>query len=355
MKKIHLISLVLFVFNLSIAQESVHIDYIRAHAKLAVEEMELYKIPASIKLSQGILETGGGQSRLAEIANNHFGIKCKSKKEWNGPTISHHDDLPNECFRKYESVQESYRDHSKFLAERPYYKALFILDLHDYKAWAHGLRKAGYATNPKYGNILIANIEKYKLHEFDKLTPEQVDLKLIELYGVSNIIALSSKTENSIEQRIEYETTEETFSFDNVSNTENLDELNSKKIILDKRIENPILRLQKHELGIQYIVVYEGEQLQDIAKLYDFNVKKLAEFNELPIDGKLTPGQFIFFDKKKNKGATETYKIQKGDNIYLIAQKNGIRVNQLIKLNNLKAGEQPKIGTILNLQKRKRR
>lgn len=353
MIKLHLTTLILFLFGLSFAQESVHIDYIRAHAKLAVEEMQIYKIPASIKLSQGILETGGGQSRLAEIANNHFGIKCKSEKEWSGPTISHHDDLPNECFRKYENVQESYRDHSKFLAERPYYKALFILDMQDYKAWAHGLRKAGYATNPRYGNILIANIEKYKLHEFDKLTPEQVEMKLNELYGASNIIALSNVNEVEIEEKIA--SIENLIVPKTVSNPIQDNDAKSRKIEFDNRIENPLLRIQNHDLGIQYVVVYEGETLQSIAKLYDFNVKNLAKFNELPVTGKLTPGQFLFFDKKKNKGAKETYKVQEGDNIYLIAQKTGMRINRLTRLNNLKAGEQPKVGTFLNLQKRKRR
>src|SRR5690606_19205054 len=162
---------------------------------LAVEEMELYKIPASITLSQGILETGGGQSRLAEIANNHFGIKCK--KEWTGEVISHTDDAPNECFRKYGSVQESYRDHSKFLAERPYYKDLFKLNMRDYKAWAHGLKKAGYATNPKYAGILISRIEKYNLDQFDKISADQVQEKIRELYGPSDIIALYGMTETT--------------------------------------------------------------------------------------------------------------------------------------------------------------
>src|SRR5690606_15061444 len=118
MMKRNFVLLILLFTTQIFAQDAKNIDYIRKHALLAVEEMHLYKVPASITLSQGILETGGGQSRLAEIANNHFGIKCKSPKEWSGPTISHTDDAPNECFRKYGSVQESYRDHSKFLEER---------------------------------------------------------------------------------------------------------------------------------------------------------------------------------------------------------------------------------------------
>ena len=195
MMKRNFVLLILLFTTQIFAQDAKNIDYIRKHALLAVEEMHLYKVPASITLSQGILETGGGQSRLAEIANNHFGIKCKSQKEWSGPTISHTDDAPNECFRKYGSVQESYRDHSKFLAERPYYKDLFKLNLYDYKSWAHGLKKAGYATNPQYAGILISRIEKYRLDEFDRLKPEEVQNKLNELYGHSDIIALSGMAE----------------------------------------------------------------------------------------------------------------------------------------------------------------
>ena len=168
------------VHFLFFAQDQREIDYILKYAKLAVTEMHLYKIPASITLSQGMLETGGGQSRLAEKANNHFGIKCKA--EWTGEKIYHDDDALGECFRKYTTVDESYRDHSKFLAERPYYKNLFTLDLFDYKAWAHGLKKSGYATNPNYAGILINKIEKYKLEHFDKLTPDEVEQKLIELF-----------------------------------------------------------------------------------------------------------------------------------------------------------------------------
>lgn len=353
MKKLHLTTLAIFIFAFSIAQESVHIDYIRAHARLAVEEMHKYKIPASIKLSQGILETGGGQSRLAEIANNHFGIKCKSEKEWSGPTITHHDDLPDECFRKYENVQESYRDHSKFLAERPYYKSLFTLDMQDYKAWAHGLRKAGYATNPRYGNILIANIEKYNLHEFDKLTPEQVEMKLTELYGPSNIIALSSVEDSEPNDLMAK--AEQVKQLEELLNPQQNTEQKTIKIEVEQRVENPFLRIKEHDTGIQYIVVYEGETIESIAKLYDFNPKTLANYNELPSNGTLTAGQYLFFDKKKNKGAHENYTVKEGDNIYLIAQKTAMRLNRLTRLNNLSAGEQPEVGTVLNLQKRKRR
>lgn len=348
---------VLFLFIASVQAQDANLDYIRTHARLAVEEMHLYKIPASITLAQGILETGGGQSRLAEIANNHFGIKCKS--EWKGDVISHTDDAPNECFRKYNSVQESYRDHSLFLAERPYYKALFTLDMYDYSAWAHGLKKAGYATNPKYAGILISRIEKYKLDQFDRLTPEQVDKKLNELYGLTHIIALSG-IEPSREVAIETEKDEILVAVhtpkQETKNSQRVDnEKSSRKNETVNVKLSPAKRIKNHAVGVSYVEVYEGETIKSIAELYNIRPVRLASYNELSMNSKLTPGQYLFFDKKKNKGAYASYKVKQGDNLYLISQKTGIKMRNLNRLNNLKTGEQPKVGSTLNLKKRKKR
>jgi len=341
------VGLIILLFVIQIfAQESRDLDYIRKHALLAVEEMELYKIPASITLSQGILETGGGQSRLAEIANNHFGIKCK--KEWTGEVISHTDDAPNECFRKYGSVQESYRDHSKFLAERPYYKDLFKLNIHDYKAWAHGLKKAGYATNPKYAGILISRIEKYNLNQFDKLKPEEVQKKLIDLYGPTEIIALSGMAESTTDLIAA------TVPSPVAAVVANTAEQPIKRIEIEKRAENPMLRIKHHKIGVDYIIALENETIASVARLYDFHPKDLALYNELNSNSKLTAGQLVYFGKKKNKGTEKNYKVENGDNMYLISQKVGMKVNKLYRLNNMRPGEQPKAGTMLNLKSRKR-
>ena len=140
--------------------------YVNRHAKLAVSEMNKYGIPASIKLAQGILETKYGTSDLALKGKNHFGIKCH--RGWNGPSMRVTDDAPNECFRKYRSVTESYRDHSIFLTSRARYGDLFDLSIKDYKGWAHGLKKAGYATNPKYAQGLISLIDEFELHRYDR-------------------------------------------------------------------------------------------------------------------------------------------------------------------------------------------
>lgn len=160
-------------------------DYINLYSNAAMQSMKTYGIPASIKLAQGILESGSGNGTLCRTANNHFGIKCK--EEWTGETVSHTDDAPNECFRKYRSAMESYNDHSEFLANRVYYQNLFTLDKSDYAAWAKGLKKAGYATDPRYPQKLIDIIERYKLYEFDQ-----------KVLG-SNYQFVSKKTEEVVE------------------------------------------------------------------------------------------------------------------------------------------------------------
>jgi len=142
----------------------VNIDYIEKYSEIAVGKMKQHGIPASITLAQGILESGAGSSKLAQTGNNHFGIKCH---EWEGERIYHDDDKTNDCFRKYAKPEDSYEDHSQFL-KRPRYASLYELDVTDYKAWAHGLKKCGYATNPNYASLLINLIETYELHAYDQ-------------------------------------------------------------------------------------------------------------------------------------------------------------------------------------------
>ena len=149
--------------------------YIRKYAPMAVNEMHKNKIPASITLAQGILESGRGRSELALKSNNHFGIKCHAK--WKGERVYHDDDEKGECFRKYQYVETSYNDHSEFLTQRKRYSFLFQYRLEDYKKWARGLKKAGYATDKKYHNKLISIIENYKLFKFDKIKRKDFKIK----------------------------------------------------------------------------------------------------------------------------------------------------------------------------------
>ena len=164
-KKISLLLLFLFAAIGVSAQQLTREQYINKYKNIAVKQMQKHKIPASITLAQGCLESGDGNSALARNANNHFGIKCHDG--WKGRTFRQDDDERNECFRKYDNAVDSYTDHSYFLTSRPRYNSLFDLKITDYKGWAHGLKAAGYATNPKYAQLLINIIEEYKLYKYD--------------------------------------------------------------------------------------------------------------------------------------------------------------------------------------------
>jgi len=152
--------------NTNVSYDEVVANYIEAYSGIAKDEMKQYGIPASITLAQGILESGAGRGELTKKANNHFGIKCHS--DWSGDRAYHDDDEDQECFRKYADPKFSFRDHSLFLTERSRYRDLFKFKKDDYKSWAKGLRKAGYATDPKYPQKLIGIIEKYNLSSYDR-------------------------------------------------------------------------------------------------------------------------------------------------------------------------------------------
>jgi len=188
MKKFLLILLIISPVLL-VAQSKTE-SYISKYSSVAIDEMEKYSIPASITLAQGILESGNGESRLATEGNNHFGIKCHSN--WNGKTIIEDDDEKGECFRKYEKVTDSYRDHSLFLTERDRYSFLFEYKKSDYKKWAKGLRKAGYATNPNYPTLLIDLIERYELYTYDKGEQSDKQLYFAHTYGIPYLTGLGA-------------------------------------------------------------------------------------------------------------------------------------------------------------------
>lgn len=348
------------------AQESRDITYIRKHAILAVEEMHLYKVPASITLAQGLLETGGGQSRLAEQANNHFGIKCKTEKEWplHKDRIYHDDDARGECFRSYNSVNESYRDHSEFLALRPYYKALFNLSTTDYKGWAHGLKQAGYATDPSYAGKLISRIEKYNLDQFDKISNDEVFAKLYSLYGnVEDKYLASNKPSKTIERTKDKTTITNT----TIKHTDKEEYLETKtttiaktsnetrpSITIETRKKNPVSRIKRHPNNIAYVVAEAGETLGTIGKLYKKTPSDLAKFNEIKLGTKLKEGQIVFFDMKKSKGSQSNYRVKPGEDMYTISQKFGIRLSSLYKFNKMEPGHQPKEGQNIYLKSKKK-
>lgn len=355
MKKIALFLVIITSITFVSAQESLKKDeqYIQTYARLAVEEMELYKIPASITLAQGILETGNGQSDLAQYANNHFGIKCK--EEWMGDRMYHDDDLKGECFRKYSSAQESYRDHSLFLANRPYYKKLFYLDTKDYKAWAQGLKQAGYATNPQYAYVLINLIEKYKLDQFDKISIHEVNSKLAEIFPNSYNSSLSDKIESE-PLWIGAENNKEKKPLETIAYVSNkvLSKQKKQEVVskspktLAVKINNfefPSMRVKLHPNGnLKFIVIKEGDNLEDISKAYHISVKDLKAYNDLAFQEELKINQKIFLEPKRNVGTIKEYTVKEGDKMYDVAQNNAVSLIELYKRNLMHPGQEPKIG-----------
>ena len=266
-------------------------DYIKKYRELAVEEMKKYHIPASITLAQGLLESGAGQSTLARKSNNHFGIKCGG--DWTGKTVSHDDDARGECFRAYKHPKDSYEDHSKFLAGRPRYASLFKLKITDYKGWARGLKKAGYATNPRYADQLIGIIELYELYKYDE----------------KNYLKWIKKNPNP----------HQTY------------------------IANDLL----------YIVVRAGDSWKSISKEFDISQSKLRKYNDLYKGYALQVGDILYLEKKNKKADKEhiVHVLRAGESMYSISQKYGIRLKNLYKMNKMAADDPaPEVGTILRLR-----
>ena len=276
--------------------------YINQYRDLAIEQMLKFKIPASITLAQGLLESGAGYSELATKGNNHFGIKCHG---WTGRKTYHDDDEAQECFRAYNNVYESYEDHSLLLSRQPRYRSLFSLDGDDYKGWAHGLKKCGYATSPTYAQKLIGIIELYKLQQYDK----------------------AKKYDRFMESR--------TYK-DNPS---------AKGGIL-----HPIHRYNKN----YYIVVKQGDTFRSLGKELGLSYRKIAKYNERNKRDKLVVGETIYL-KKKQKKADKTYKnrphtVKPGESMYSIAQYYGMRVKSLDKKNGLSPDYVPKVGDKLRVR-----
>lgn len=323
-------------------------QYIQKFAPYAVEEMEKYKIPASITLAQGILETGGGQSRLALQGNNHFGIKCKD--DWTGKSMTHTDDAPNECFRVYDDPRDSYEDHSKFLAFRKYYVNLFKLDPGDYRAWAHGLKKAGYATNPRYAYILIDKIEKHRLYEFDKTTSKEVLYTVLKMYPDlrEDRVFMAKLEQNAVSSKpvtvqVPYEQTSFAQQQRKVSS-----------LVTAAETLNSML-IKSHPNGDRKFVVLPADvPLSQIARKFGISESRLMKWNELQ-GTDLRKNEILFLEAKGSSGNTATYTAQAGESMHDISQKLGIKLKQLYSKNRMSYGQQPAAGQLLYLQSRKPR
>ena len=270
----------LILSNSVFGQEISRKEYIEKYSSLAVKQMHQYKIPASITLAQGILESNNGNSRLAVKANNHFGIKCHG---WEGKKIFADDDKKNECFRNYKNVLESFVDHSLFLNKYSRYEFLFDYKITDYKSWAKGLKKAGYATNSKYPELLIKIIEENKLYQFDR---EKIDKNLIS--GKRNIYMHPNKIKYVISQNQEtYETIAKSL---NIKLKQILKYNDDKKLSVLKVGTKVFIQPKRNRSKQRTHVVNKGEELRSISQTYGIKMKSLKKRNELILKNGLNNG-----------------------------------------------------------------
>lgn len=295
--------------------------YIQKYKTLAIEQMDIYGIPASIKLAQALLESDNGNGRLAREGNNHFGIKCKST--WTGQTIAHTDDAPDECFRKYPSVEESYKDHSEFLDKSARYQELFKLDPMDYKGWALGLQKAGYATNPQYAQLLIKIVEDNQLHLLD--TGE--DIQLAEVAPVTEPVVEITKPASAADV---------------------VDVDNYSVSIQGRNGGHTVYRNN----GSQFIIVREGDKLETIASEFRLSSKKLTKYNDLKDNMEIKTGDMIYLKAKgaRSENGKLTHVAKTGESLHSISQMYGIRLKQLCNINRRPYNSQVSDGQQIRLR-----
>ncbi len=287
-------------------RKPIYMDYVRTYSAEARRQMDKHAIPASITLAQGLIETGGGTSTLAREHNNHFGIKCHTT--WTGKRTYKRDDNPNDCFRSYPTAEASYQDHSLFLKGRRYQR-LYALRYDDYRGWAQGLQLCGYATNKGYANMLIKVIEDYELYSFDRG-------ELPSWYGSAQPSRSQTKHRSS-----------------------------------GKSYDNP-MRPSYLSYGLLYVLADQNDSYERIAEDMGISAKKLAKYNDTPLDYPLNEGDVVYLEPK-NKEATSrysTYTVRIGDSMHDISQRFGIRLERLYKLNDKDEDYIPEEGDVLRLR-----
>lgn len=291
--------------------------YIAKYKDLAIAEQKRTGVPAAIKLAQGIHESGCGESELSLNARNHFGIKCKTS--WTGQTYTYTDDAKNECFRKYDNDRSSYIDHSDFLKSNARYATLFTLDAGDYKGWAYGLKKCGYATNPKYAQKIVDLIEKYELNQYS-LLDERGGMGDEE--GDGEVLMATTTTA--------------------------LPESKAKVAPVPQYAEREYYVLTVKN-GLKGFYARRGDLLLNAAYQNNIRYAKLLSLNDL-VDEPLPADLFIYLEKKSKEGKTDTYQLGEGELLITVAQEQGMRLRELKQYNHLRGSEEPEVGTVLYLK-----
>ena len=295
------------------SQSTVRQQYVATYAQIAVDEMNRSGIPASITLAQGILESGDGQSDLARKSNNHFGIKCHN--DWTGERVYHDDDEKDECFRKYKNVQFSFEDHTDFLVRGSRYDFLFDLDQSDYKGWAKGLKKAGYATSPSYADRLIKIIEAAELYAYDDL---QVNTLQVSVRNAPDDKGTKVNQRNRVVRG------------------------NKKKFVIHR---------VKHLTGISpFIELKSVESIEAVADSMQMRLAVLLDINDATWETIFQAGDRVYVDYKKPNAQQKWMKVVFGQDMRRISQAYGIKLKKLYKYNNYEVGQQPKVGEQLRLK-----
>ncbi len=283
------IFLFIAVFVSAQTKNPIYLDYINKYKDIAIDHQKRYKIPASITLAQGLLESAAGTSELARKSNNHFGIKCHNS--WEGKRVYHDDDEKGECFRKYRNPKESYEDHALFLTKSPRYEKLFKLDITDYKGWAHGLKRCGYATDKAYASKLIQTIELYGLHRYD------------------------GKGLPRMPKGYEYH------------------DMDSK-------------------WGLPYVVARDGDTQRLIAREFEMYAYQIRRYNDFPRGYKLKAGDIVYLKAKRRRAQKPytTHTLQPGESLHDVSQKYGIKLKRLLSRNKISGEKVPRVGDVLRLR-----
>lgn len=304
---------------LTMAQRMTTEEYIAKYREDAIKDMVKTGVPACITLAQGILESESGNSKLAQEANNHFGIKCH--KEWEGKTFHQDDDARDECFRKYSTVLESFDDHSDFLKTRSRYAFLFELDVTDYKGWAHGLKKAGYATNPKYAHKLIDLIERYNLEAINNEA-------IARMNGAPANAAATLVRQVSVKDK-------------------NVSAKSDRNVTTIINITPPTYYAEQN--NVKYVVSKKGDTWVSIAKENDMMVWQVLKYNDALRDDELREGTIVYIKPKRHSAQQKFHVVMPGESMRDISQMYAIKLSSLYKKNQIEPGTVVQPGTKLKL------
>jgi hypothetical protein len=340
MKKIITLVFILLATFSSQAQSTAVREYVAKYSEIAMQEMLRSGVPASITLAQGILESQAGKSDLVQRSNNHFGIKCKS--DWTGEKVYHDDDATGECFRSYTKAEDSYKDHSDFLRTRPHYAFLFNLDPTDYEGWAKGLKKAGYATNPAYPQLLIKTIIENNLQAFTLLA-------LNKKNNNEDVVTVTDEKilieETKIEPKQKADTVAKAIP------------VVYKQQLGSETVKNIKPEADKYPVGVfeinesKVVFATAGTSLLALARRHNVALQKLIEFNEFDQNADiLEKSQLVYLQKKNKKGLKDIHVVSLNETLYEIAQREGVRLESLLEFNRIPKGMQPAVGEKIYLR-----